>query len=97
MESVIGARLYRGLLKTVAHVWDPTHIRNLALQHKVLEHMKAAHRGLIRVQAALRKLDEPVSREIFSALELNSYTDINDLHTLQQLLTALERAASTIS
>jgi hypothetical protein len=97
MESVIGARLYRGLLKTVAHVWDPTHIRNLGLQRKVLEHMKAAHRGLHRVQAALRKLDESVSREIFNSLELNSYTEISDLHTLQQLLTALERAAGAIA
>jgi hypothetical protein len=97
MESVIGARLYRGLLKTMAHVWDPTQIRNLALQHKVLAHMNAARRGLLRVEAALRKLDESAAKEIFHSLELSSYNEIKDLHTLQQLLNALERAAGIIS
>jgi len=97
MESVIGAKLYRGLLKTVAHVWDPTHIRNLALQHKVLAHMNGAQRGLLRVQAALRKLDDSAAKEIFHSLELSSYREIQDLHTLQLLLNALERAAGIIS
>ncbi len=97
MESLIGAKLYRGLLKTIANVWDPRQIRNLALQHKVLARMNAARRGLLRVEAALSKLDKSVAEEIFHSLELNSYHQIKDLHTLQQLLSALERAAGIIS
>jgi len=36
MESVIGASLYRGLLKTVARVWNPTDIRELSQTAKSL-------------------------------------------------------------
>jgi hypothetical protein len=96
MESVIGAKLYRGLLKTLAHVWDPAQIRNLSLQHKVLAHMNAARRGLLRVEAALRKLDKSAVKEILSSLELSSYNEIKDLHTLQQLVTSLEKSAGII-
>jgi hypothetical protein len=58
--------------------------------------MEAAHRGILRVKAALRLLDESVAREIFRSLDLNSFGEIRDLHTLQQLLTALEKAAGII-
>src|SRR5436305_13391470 len=36
MQHVIGGRLYRGILKSVARVWDPSDIREIALQEKVL-------------------------------------------------------------
>jgi Rad52/22 family double-strand break repair protein len=52
MERVVGKRMYRGLLKSVARVWNPRHIQNVATREKVLAHMKAAERGLLRAKAA---------------------------------------------
>jgi hypothetical protein len=97
MQSLIGAGLYRGLLKSLARVWNPAQIRDISLQHQVLRHMEAAHRGILRVEAALRLLDESAAREIFRSLDLNSFREVRDLHTLQQLFSALEKAAGTIS
>lgn len=95
MQRLIGANLYRGLLKTVAHAWNPAEIRDISLQHRVLQHMEAAQRGIQRIEAALRRLDKSVARDIFNSLDINSIREIKDLHTLHQLLTALERAAGT--
>lgn len=96
MQSIIGAGLYRGLLKSLARVWNPAHIRDISLQHQVLRHMEAAQRGILRAEAALRLLDESVAREIFRSLDLNSFGEIRDLHTLQQLVTSLEKSAGII-
>jgi hypothetical protein len=41
MEGVVGKRMYRGLLKSVARVWNPEDIRDPAIQEKVL----AQHAG----------------------------------------------------
>jgi hypothetical protein len=97
MQSIIGAGLYRGLLKSLARVWDPAQIREISLQHQLLRHMEAAHRGILRSKAALRLLDESVAREIFRSLDLNSFGEVRDLQTLQHLLNALEKAAGIIS
>jgi hypothetical protein len=96
MESLIGASLYRGLLKTLARVWNPTDIRELSQQRRVLQHMEAAHRGILRIKAALPKLNELVANEIFSSLDLTSFNDIRDLETMHRLLVALEKAAGII-
>ena len=55
MEKVIGKRMYRGILKTVARVWNPKDIQDKAIQEKVLAHMQAAERGLRRAEAAREK------------------------------------------
>src|ERR1700720_67459 len=52
MEQVVGKRMYRGLLKSVARVWNPKGIQDQAIQEKVLAHMQAAERGLRRAEAA---------------------------------------------
>ena len=48
MEFSIGKRMYRGLLKSVAGVWNPKDILDQAIQEKVLAHMQAAERGFRR-------------------------------------------------
>jgi len=48
MEFSIGNRMYRGLLKSVAGVWNPKDILDQAIQEKVLAHMQAAERGFRR-------------------------------------------------
>ncbi len=55
MERVVGKRMYRGLLKSVARVWNPKEIQDKAIQEKVLAHMQAAERGLRRAEAARAK------------------------------------------
>ena len=54
MEQALGKRMYRGLLKTLARVWNPKDIQDPAIQQKVLAHMQAAERGFRRLDAALR-------------------------------------------
>src|SRR6202795_1242317 len=55
MEQVVGKRMYRGLLKSVARVWNPKDIQDLTIQEKVLTHMHAAERGLRRAEAARKQ------------------------------------------
>jgi hypothetical protein len=93
MEPVIGASLYRGLLKTIASVWNPSEIRDMSQQHRVLQHMQAAQRGILRIEAALARLTQPAASEIFRSLDLNSFKEIRDLDTMHRLLLALEKAA----
>ena len=45
MEKVIGRRMYRGIFKNVARVWNPKDIQEKAIQEKVLAHVQAAERG----------------------------------------------------
>lgn len=56
MENVVGKRMYRGLLKAVARVWNPREIQDPAVQEKALAHMQAAERGLSRAKAARDKV-----------------------------------------
>jgi hypothetical protein len=97
MERTLGSSLYRGLLKSLAKAWNPTEIREISLQHKVLLHMQGALRGLKRVGIAREKLSESVVSEIFRSLDLNAVSEIRDLDTLKKLVISLERAAGIIS
>ena len=53
LEKPLGKGLYRGLLKTVARVWRPSQVQNMALLRKLLAHMQAAERGLRRLEVAV--------------------------------------------
>jgi hypothetical protein len=44
-ERVVGKRMYRGWLKSIARVWNPRDIQDQTIQKKVLAHMQAAERG----------------------------------------------------
>ncbi|MGH9553714.1 MAG: Rad52/Rad22 family DNA repair protein, partial [Terriglobales bacterium] len=55
MEKALGKRMYRGILKSVARVWNPKDIQDKTIQEKVLAHMQAAERGLRRAEAARDK------------------------------------------
>jgi hypothetical protein len=45
MAEPLGKRLYRGLLKSAARVWNPTEIGDADVLRKVLQQMQAAERG----------------------------------------------------
>lgn len=73
--------MFRGLLKSVARVWNPKDIRESAVQHNVLTHMRAAERGLRRLDAALDRVGpEPLTR-ILRSMNLQSLTQVDNLQT----------------
>ena len=92
MENVVGKRMYRGLLKVVARVWNPTDIQDPAIQQKVLAHLQAAERGLRRAEAARDKAGLAAFAAILRRLKLTSLDQVDNLKTLQEIVVALEAA-----
>jgi hypothetical protein len=94
LAKPLGKALYRGLLKSVARVWDPNQIQDTALQQRVLEHMQAAERGLQRLKSALDRVGtEPLPR-ILKSLRIVSLEKVDSLETLKQIVLALEALPS---
>ena len=94
MEQVVGKRMYRGVLKTVARVWNPKDIQDKAIQEKVLAYMQAAERGLRRAEAAREKVGLAAFARVLGPLRLNSLDHVDNLKTLQEIVSALEDRAS---
>ncbi len=94
MEEVVGKRMYRGLLKTVARVWNPKDIQDPEIQQKVLAHMQAAERGFRRLEAARDKAGLAAFAAILGSLRLSSLDQVDNLKTLQEIVVALETAAA---
>ncbi|HYL15144.1 MAG TPA: hypothetical protein VEV41_19045 [Terriglobales bacterium] len=94
MAKPLGHRLYRGLLRAQAKVWNPDQIPDVAQQRKVLEHMQAAERGLSRLQAALAKAGPAAPERVLQSLKLRSLDHIDSLETLKRDVLAVEAAAS---
>ena len=92
MEQALGKRMYRGLLKTLARVWNPTNIQDQALQQKVLAHMQAAVRGFRRLDAAIDRVGPEPLTQILRTLKLQSLTQVDNLQTLHEIVLALEAA-----
>lgn len=95
MQEKLGTGLYRGLLKSIAQVWCPTDIRDIALQKKVLRHMEGALRGVERLRTASEKLGEGEIAKILVSFDLSSALDIKDMDTLYKVVLAVEQAAGT--
>jgi hypothetical protein len=93
MEQVVGKRMYRGLLKTVARVWDPKDIQDPQIQQRVLAHMQAAERGLHRAEAARDRAGLAAFAAVLGSLRLSSLDQVDNLKTLQEIVVALETAA----
>src|SRR5258708_15174050 len=93
MEQLVGKRMYRGLLKTVARVWNPNDIQDQAIQEKVLAHLQAAERGLRRAEAAREKAGLAAFAGVLGSLRLSSLGQVNNLNTLREIVVALEPAA----
>jgi len=93
IEHVVGKRMYRGLLKTVARVWNPKDIQDPEIQDRVLAHMQAAERGLRRAEAARERAGLAAFAGVLGSLRLSSLDQIDNLKTLQEIVVALEAAA----
>jgi hypothetical protein len=72
MAEPVGKRMYRGLLKHIARVWNPRDIQDVELQQQVLTHMQAAERGFRRLDAALGSVGPEVLTQILKSLKLPS-------------------------
>ena len=94
MEKTVGKRMYRGILKSVARIWNPNEIQDKAIQERVLTHMQAADRGLRRAEAARDKAGLATFARVLGNLRLSSLDQVDNLKTLQEIVVALETAAS---
>ena len=94
MEHVVGKPMYRGLLKTVARVWNPKDIQDPEIQQKVLAHMQAAERGFRRAETARDKAGLAIFAGILRSWKLNSLDQVDNLKTLQEIVGALEEGSS---
>jgi len=93
MERSLGKRMYRGLLKKVARVWNPKDIQDPAIQQKVLAHMHAAERGFRRLDIALERVGSETLQQILGSLKLQSIDRVDNLQTLREVVLALEAVA----
>jgi hypothetical protein len=94
MEQVVGKRMYRGLLKSVARVWNPNELQDPEIRRKVLAHMRAAERGLRRAELAGNKAGLVAFGAVLGSLRVSSLGQVDNLKTLHEIVVALE-AAST--
>jgi hypothetical protein len=97
MENVLGKRMYRGLLKSVARAWNPKDIQNPAIQEKVREHMQAAERGLSRAKAARVKVGLARFAAVLGSMKLSSLEQVDNLKTLQEIVVTLETGSATVT
>ena len=93
MEHVVGKRMYRRLLKSVARVWNPKDIQDQTIQEKVLAHMQAAERGLRRAETARGKAGLAAFAAVLGSLRLSSLDQVDNLNILHEIVVALEAAA----
>ncbi len=97
MQSKIGNRMYRGLLKRVARVWTARQISDLAIQEQVLAQMESAARGFARLQAACTRFKPDTLHAFYRTLNAPTPTAIEDLETLKRVVLALEKEAGSVA
>lgn len=90
LAQPLGKALYRGILKSVAQVWNPREIQDTVVEKRVLEHMLAADRGLIRLKAALEKTGSESLRKVLVMLNIPSLDRIDSLDLLKKVVVSLE-------
>jgi hypothetical protein len=95
MAEHLGRGLYRGLLRDLARVWSPREIQDVSLEQRVLEHMRAAERGLRRLEAALDKLGPEALIPVLNKQRITSIQRVDNLEMLKQIVLELERSAET--
>lgn len=97
MAQPLGKAMYRGLLKDIARVWQPSEIRDRAVLEKVLATMQSAAQGLRRLEAAQERVGSEATKAVMNSLHVKSMAQVNNLETLRQLVHALEENADQIS
>jgi hypothetical protein len=95
MADAIGKRLYRGVLKTVARVWNPPEIHDAAILERVLAEMHAADAELRRLDIVLNQVEAGTLMPILRSLRLNSLEQIDNVTTLREIIREIERVTGT--
>src|SRR5205814_1814501 len=72
MAEPLGKSIYRGLLKTIARVWEPSEIRDTAVLNKVLTSMQSAAHGLQRLEAVQEKVRPEALKSVLASFKLRS-------------------------
>lgn len=90
MAAPLGRGLYRGILKSVARVWNPRDIQDAIIEKRVLEHMLAADRGLIRLKSTLESTGSEDLGKTLAFLNIPSLDRIDSLELLKKVVTSLE-------
>ncbi|HZQ17899.1 MAG TPA: Rad52/Rad22 family DNA repair protein [Terriglobales bacterium] len=90
MAKPLGRGLYRGILRDLARVWNPREIHEIAIQQKVLEHMRAAERGLHRLEAALEQTEPDTLSGVLRNFGFRSLERVNTLEMLKRVVLAVE-------
>src|SRR5215469_2342803 len=94
LEKPLGKGLYRGLLKTVARVWRPSQVQDVAVLRKLLAHMQAAERGLRRLEAAVGRTGPEALADILESLNVDSIERVDSLETFKEIVLKLEEIAA---
>lgn len=92
MERIVGKRMYRGLLKSVARVWNPRDIQDRVTQERVLAHLQAAERGLWRARNARDTAGLATFAAVLGSRKLSSLDEVDNLQTLEEIVLGLESA-----
>ena len=90
MAVPLGRGLYRGILRDLARVWNPREIEDTSVQRKVLEHMRCADGGLMRLKAALGKTGPKALSPILQTLGLASLERVDNLAILKRIVLEME-------
>ena len=93
MEQLVGKRMYRGLLKSVARVWNPIDIQDLEMQQKVWPTCKRPNEDYVGPKPHEKGLVWPAFAGVLGSLRLSSLGQVDNLKTLQEIVVALEAAA----
>jgi hypothetical protein len=91
MAEPLGKTLYRGLLKTVGHVWKPSDITNTTLLEKILGEMKIAEQEVTRLEALRQTISAEELSPILQSLNLKSLDQVDNLDVMRRLSLALEQ------
>src|ERR1041385_2413079 len=97
MAQPLGKAMYRGLLKTIARVWQPSDIRDRAVLEKVLANMQSAAQGLRRLEAAQERIGSEATKALMNSMHVRSVAQVDNLETLRQLVHALEQSEEQTS
>lgn len=96
LSQTLGRGLYRGLLRDLARVWNPSEIRDLAIQKKVLEHMQAAERGLERLRIVLERTGHAALGPILESMGVRSLERVDNLEALKRIVLELESKSEDV-
>jgi hypothetical protein len=96
MAEPLGKGMYRGLLKGIARVWNPSDIRDSVVLKNVLTSMQSAARGLRRLEAAQERVGPDELKSILTSLKIKSLDRVDNLETLREVVLALETKADQV-